>query len=159
MRFWRSRGQDDSEVGELDSALSEAVSALRDELPNETLSDAARSILFATVRDETGPGFRSRLRVGARWAIIGALPVVALVVLVSLAPRENRVAQARPLRLNAAKVGNEVIFTIQNGSTEHRVLKSSSPSGFNSASELPVIGGRFRDRADAGADIVFYRVD
>jgi len=64
-----------------------------------------------------------------------------------------------PLTVRAAKNGDEVVFTIANGGRAHRVFKSSVPTNFDPSTAVTVRDGSFRDSADDGSDLVFYRID
>jgi hypothetical protein len=64
----------------------------------------------------------------------------------------------RPLNIQAAKAGHEVVFTISNGQRAHRVIKSTDVERFG-AGQVAVEGGRFRDLTESGPVLVFYRVD
>jgi len=64
----------------------------------------------------------------------------------------------RPLKIQAAKAGSEVVFTISNGKRVHRVIKSTDVERF-SAAAMTVEDGRFVDRAESGPVLVFYKID
>lgn len=129
--------------------------------PAERLSASARTELFRKV-SAPGPavfGTVSLFPPVRRWALAAGIP---LVLTVGLAWIGQRVGEPAPstVRIEAAKQGEEVVFTIADGGRVHQVRKSDSPSRFDSASAMRVRnGGSFRDGADSGADLVFYRID
>lgn len=61
-------------------------------------------------------------------------------------------------RLIAYKDGPEVVFEIRNGDRPHEVRKSTDAERFR-AGAVTVENGRFRDLAESGPVLVFYRVD
>lgn len=61
-------------------------------------------------------------------------------------------------RLVAFKDGAEVVFEIRNGDRPHQVRKSTDAERFR-AGAVTVEDGRFRDLAESGPVLVFYRVD
>lgn len=66
--------------------------------------------------------------------------------------------RGRPVNIQAAKAGHEVVFTISNGHRAHRVIKSTDVERFG-AGRVAVEGGRFRDLAESGPVLVYYKVD
>ena len=55
--------------------------------------------------------------------------------------------------------GDEVVFTVANGSRDHSVYKSISSSDFRNAERISMRNGTFRDRVHDQAELVFYRID
>jgi hypothetical protein len=96
------------------------------------------------------------------WVLATALPVVAMTVVLGLLLVQSEWVRtelpARTTRIEVLKQGGEVVFVITNGQQAHRISKSSNPEG-NAEGEVFTAQGEFRDRLDAGADLVFYRID
>jgi hypothetical protein len=69
------------------------------------------------------------------------------------------VMPASPVRVDAAKIGDEVVFRIHNGGREHTVSRSEIPRHFDGGPSVEVSAGQFRDRLDSESRIVFYRID
>ncbi len=140
--------------------LNPAIEALRKEARDSgSFGDSARSRLRASLMEsqaEPAP-FVSLLARGYRWATLAAVPVVLIAAFMVVAGR--REAGHQIVRLDAAKVDGEVIFTIHDGAGAHKVVKSSVPNRFNSADAVKVVNGKFTDEQAGGADITFYRFD
>jgi len=126
------------------------------------LREVRQSRRDSTVQAPLGSLFvpTSRLALGA------ALPLAALSVVLVVAltlqsgvvpvPVESRPATTR---IEATKVGSDVVFVISNGGRTHSLRESSDPLSF--AQDLPArkVEGRFRDRLDESPGIVYYRID
>lgn len=91
-----------------------------------------------------------------------ALPVAAMTVILGLLLIQSGWIRtelpAQTTRVEVLKRGGEVVFVITNGERTHRISKSSHPEG-NAEREVFTAQGEFRDRLDAGPDLVFYRID
>jgi hypothetical protein len=91
--------------------------------------------------------------------LVGALPVIlAGFVVLFFADRAND-PNGVPTRVRAHKTGDEVVFTIANGQASHVIYKSNVPNKFDASSGVRVRNGTYRDSADDGSGLVFYRID
>jgi len=96
---------------------------------------------------------------GARLALAAVVPALALTVTLGyLARPVLGPAGDAPVRIQATKVGGEVVFEIANGARKHRVTRISRP-GAEEDREVLTTRGAFRDRLESGADLVMYRVE
>lgn len=142
----------------LDAALD---SWRRTERTQEKLSSSGRTELLNRV-SVPGPavfGATTLFPPIRRWALAAGIPLVLTVGLAWIGARVGEPTTSG-VRIQAAKQGEDVVFTIADGGRVHQVRKSESPSRFDSASSLRVRnGGSFRDGAETGADLVFYRID
>jgi hypothetical protein len=147
---------------EADSTVDAAIASWRQAgRGTETLSPSSRADLFARV-SAGGPelsGTATLFPPVRRWALAAGIPLVLTCGLAWLAEREGE--SPRPgLRIQATKQGEDVVFTIADGRRVHRVVRSETPERFDSESAVRVrSGGSFRDDAETGADLVFYRID
>jgi hypothetical protein len=150
------------------SALSRAIESWRREAPAaERLSGPGRQRLAAAVRGAaTPPRHLTSLFVpGARLALAGGIPVVLLTVLVGALgiPRKSHdgaTSSGLVARVDAHKVGADVVFVIANGQRSHQVYKSNDPKDFGPDARFVETQGTFRDRlANGGSDVVFYRIE
>lgn len=159
IRFFRFSRQDDET---LDQALADWR---RSERGSERLSAPARErILEAAGR---GGGQRVRFESAVplflparRFALATVLPLLILSVaagylLLPAGPAEKAGAP----RLLASRQGEEVVFVIANGDRPHTVSRVTDPRGLEAGEPVAVEQGVFRDRADSGEDLVFYRID
>jgi len=145
--------------------LDEAVVRWRAaEAPREQLQRTSRARILESVgRTEAprplGPLF---FPVG-RLALAGALPLVVLTLmlgfLVTGGPGLAPVGEAGIPSVQVSKDGSEVIFTIANGQTTHRVYRSGAPDRFDETPTFTTSDGAFVDRLEGGPDLVFYRID
>jgi hypothetical protein len=145
-----------------ESNLKAALAAWRGEGPEEEkLSASSRSELFRRVQSPGSAPFGTVTLFPPvrRWVLAAGIP---LVLTAGLAWLGGRVGEPAPpgVRIQVAKQGEEVVFTIADGRRVHQVRKSEDPSEFDSASAVRVRnGGSYRDGVDTGADLVFYRID
>jgi hypothetical protein len=145
-----------------ESNLKAALAAWRDAGPEEEkLSVSSRSELFRRVQSAGSAPFVTATLFPPvrRWALAAGIP---LVLVAGLAWLGGGVGDPAPpgVRIEAAKQGEEVVFTIADGRRVHQVRKSENPSEFDSAAAVRVRnGGSYRDGVDKGADLVFYRID
>jgi hypothetical protein len=142
----------------LDAALD---SWRRTEQAPERLSSSGRTELFNKVSAPGSAVFGTATLFPPirRWALAAGIP---LVLTIGLAWVGARVGEPTPsgVRIEAAKQGEEVVFTIADGRRVHQVRKSESPTEFDQAATVRIRnGGSFRDGADTGGDLVFYRID
>ena len=139
--------------------LDSAIAELREATSRESLSDESRARIVAEAwrqQQERPDAFEPSTR-PARWVgWMAALPIAAS-VLVALAPEQEK--SAGPRFAQVEKVGDEVVFHIANGGTEHTVTRSTDPSSFNPKAEREVANGRYSDRANSGPVVVFYKLD
>jgi len=151
-------------AGDLDRAIA-AWHASSEERPS--ISDLGRRRILKSVSNLRAQGrvpeASTPLFPPARNLVLGtALPVVAMTVVLGLLLIQSgwigTELPAQTTRVEVLKQGGEVVFVIINGKRAHRVSKSSSPEG-NAEEEVFTAQGEFRDRLDAGADLVFYRID
>jgi hypothetical protein len=87
------------------------------------------------------------------------VPIAAAVTLVALFPERTGDANRGNPKVRIGRAGDEVVFTIANGSRGHAVYKSSDSRDFRGAERIAVRNGTFRDRVSDDADLVFYRID
>ena len=156
-------------ANEASQRLDRAIRAWREAEPTRSeLSDATRRRVIDEVgsaRRQIGVRPQALLFVPARrLALAAALPVVALSVLIAswLWGPTGRLAPGAPTdvpRIEASKQAGDVVFVIANGGRPHRVSKSLRPNGLGAAEVITVTEGQFRDRLEADARLVFYRID
>jgi len=146
--------------------LAGAVEALarHERARTESLSDSARSEIFRHVSQDA-PAPRTGARLFTPWrqlALAGAAPVLLLVVMVGwLGPRGDRpTPEAMPAPdVQIAKVGDQVVFRIPNGTRVHFVSRSERPDRFEGVDAAKVVDGNYADRLHDEAGLVFYRID
>jgi hypothetical protein len=127
----------------------------------ETLSPAARAKLFTRVTSPASAPFGTTTLFPPvrRWALGAGIPLVLTVGLAWLGGRVDR-PEPVGVRIEAAKQGDDVVFTIADGRRVHQVRKSDNPTEFERAAAVRIRnGGSYRDGAEAGGDLVFYRID
>jgi hypothetical protein len=144
-----------------DAALTEAVRAwkARPRAEDRLSPDSRERILAAATGPEASLAPMHTLFTPARrvW-LVGALPLLlaaAFLLLPTPAPHEGGAVAA----VEAFKDGDAIVFTIANGSREHRVYKSTVPYGFDASAATLVTDGAYVDVAHQDADLVFYRID
>ena len=146
----------------LDATLDRAVEAARRE-PEQALSTDARAALFEAVRDESEPkAFSSVFPPVRRWVELVSIPVAAAAMAAALLwlSGPGRVVDADDVaRLEARKLGDRVVFVVDNGGRPHVVTRSTTPERFDASQSALVDRGSFEDRLDTGQDLVFYRID
>lgn len=139
--------------------LDRAIAELRDVTSGETLSEPSRARIVAEAwrqHQDAPDAFEPSTR-PARWVgWMAALPIAAS-VLVALAPEQD--ATHGPRFSGVEKVGDQVVFHIANGGTEHTVTRSTDPTRFNPRAEQTVAEGRYSDRVNSGPVVVFYKLD
>ena len=162
MAFWNKANP---AAGELDHAIA---AWRRAEVPEPRLSEQARAGIVRQARTAPGAGrpdaLRSLFVPTSRLALgtavpLGALSALLAVVLVlqgGVVPGD--LAKGGP-RIEATKVGSDVVFVIRNGERVHTVSKSSDPGQFGPHAQVRTEAGRFRDRLDESSPIVYYRID
>jgi hypothetical protein len=140
--------------------LDQAVAAWRERTPAETLSSTARTNLFSEIQsgeERSGLGFVPSIARAWRWAFLGSVPVVAIAtVLIMVGDRGREVATSH---LTATKVDGELIFTLQNGRTDHLVYRSTDPRSFDRADAVKMVANSYAENATGGPNLVFYRID
>jgi hypothetical protein len=97
-----------------------------------------------------------------RFAVAAALPLLVLTVAMGylLMPGGTlEPAGEEPVRLSVSKQGDEVVFLIADGQRPHRVYRSTSPDVVDRDQVYTTAKEAFRDRLDAGGELVFYRID
>ncbi len=137
--------------------LNEAMEAWRKTAPADSLSESSRSALFLEVQaiGETSGSYLPRLTQAWRWAFLGSIPVVALAAMLMVAvDRHPATAQ-----LAAAKIGNQVVFTLSNGRTDHVLYRSTDPHAFDRAAAVKMARNKYTESAAGGPALVFYRID
>ncbi len=133
----------------------------------ESLTPAGRERVLQEGVQSPGPGNLPRLSIlfpsYRRIALAAALPtgLLALVIALSLGggAELGPDPQLSHSAITVEKVGNQVVFTIANGSTEHSVSKSNSPRSFDPGNAVQVQNGSYRDSMIENGDLVFYRID
>lgn len=139
--------------------LDDAISALKSELPGEALSESSRATIFDAARRSFGVFESLAFFFPRSRTIVLAVSFPLVLTLTLLFSLPHSVTPGRhPVKITASKDDGNVVFTVANGRSEHRVFKSTDPARFG-AKEVPVVRGRFSDRSDNGLELVFYRVD
>jgi hypothetical protein len=147
------------QLDQVDRALTAWRHGKREQ--KETLSGPARSALFARVSSAQGvaPAGFALFPPLRRWALAAGIPL-ALTLGLAWLGQKGGVMERSETRIQASKQGEEVVFTIADGRRQHQVLRSDSPKQFDRTSAIQVRnGGSFRQDADSGPDLVFYRID
>ncbi|ANM28916.1 hypothetical protein ABI59_03785 [Acidobacteria bacterium Mor1] len=145
--------------------LDQAIRAARAPREERLSGDARASIVAAAAqgRLETRPAqplFRPF------WQVLGAAvaPVaLGVALLVSLGPTGSMLGnQPGPgsdaIQVHALKVGDRVVFTIDNGAEEHTVNRSEDPTRFDPASAVKVTDS-YAEKLENGSNLVFYRIN
>jgi hypothetical protein len=141
--------------------LDDALAAWRETSQDETLAGPARTALFSEVcalGHESGDGFVPSVTRAWRWAFLGSVPVVALATVLLITGDHGRHGVAAP-QLSAAKVNGQLVFTLNNGKTEHLIYRSSDPQSFDRSSAVKMARNRYTEDATGGPALVFYRID
>ncbi len=142
--------------------LDRAIRASRDG-DVERLSGTARQAVLrrATAAREPLRPLRRLFLPWGQMALAGALPVLlaAVTALAWVSGIPRKAPHVVDSRIEVSKVGDQVVFTIANGRTDHQVVKSARPDEFDPAGAAPVSDGSFSDALHSGADLVFYRID
>ena len=134
-----------------------------------SLSDDSRDAIFSEFRrlhaSGEQPGAHATLFLpAARWAWGAAVPIFVLSLLVgsvllTQGPFDRGELVARQPRVEVTKSGDDVVFVIQNGDRTHTISKSTEPGASGSEEIFTTTTGRFSDRLDSDAEIVYYRID
>ena len=144
--------------------LERALAAWKaDEALPETLSDAARrAILAEASRPAKAPrrleGFADLFVPARRIALAAALPTLLLAVVLVAGLPGFRPGTEAPKQIEARKSGGEVVFLIANGKTVHRVVRTTRPDS-GSGDVFTTTDGRYEDRLESEATLVFYRFE
>jgi len=126
----------------------------------DQLSDAARARIHdAVLASRPIPAPRPLFGLFPRRLAATILPIAAAVALVAFFPERSGDASRAHVKVRVGKSGDEVVFTIANGTSGHTVYKSNDSSDFGRAERIAVQGGTFRDRVADDAGLVFYRID
>jgi hypothetical protein len=155
--MFRNLKNEQSRMSEL--GLDEAIGLLKTEMCSEALSESSRAVIFEQARRpfrvfESLAFFFPRTQ-----SILIAVSVPLVLTLALLFSLPHSIAPGQQFeKIVAAKDDGNVVFTVANGSNDHRVFMSTDPARFG-AKEIPAVGGRFSDRAESGVELVFYRVD
>lgn len=143
--------------------LDRAIAACRGSARSSSrLSDAARAtILQAALGGATRPEPLTPLFFPARWLILATLaPAVLVAVGVVLSQSRLAPPSRTAIRsIQAAKLGDQVVFTIADGNQPHVVYKSTTAERFDRSTGIRVEHSRFVDSAVAGPNLVFYVVE
>ena len=150
--------------------LNQAVRAWQGtETSADRLSDDARDAIFNEFRrlhaSGEQPSPHATLFLPAvRWAWGAAVPIFALSLLVgsvllTQAPHDGGALVTAQPRVEVSKAGENVVFVIHNGDRAHTISKSTDPAAGGEAETFTTTTGRFDDRLDSGAEIVYYRID
>ena len=144
-----------------DQILDDALAAWRETSKDETLSGPARTALFSEVQamgDGSNQSFVPGLTRAWRWAFLSSVPIVALTAVLMVAgDRENQLGAAP--QLTAAKVHGQLVFTLDNGSTDHTIYRSTDPQTFDRSGAVKMSRNRYTEDATGGPTLVFYRID
>jgi len=148
--------------------LDRAIAAARHDAGRpERLSEDARARIFSKIAAGEGSGRAGSplFRPVHRWVAAGIVPAIAALG-VSLwiggrvTDRGPRVAAVdAPVRLEVAKIGDRVVFSVRNGGRDHLVIRGESAEELAAAPASPIERGTFEDRLDAGPGLVFYRIE
>ena len=144
-----------------DKILDDALAAWRETSADEALSGPARTALFSEVQamgNGSNEAFVPGLTRAWRWAFLGSVPVVALTAVLMVAgDGENRLVAAP--QLTAAKVHGQLVFTLDNGATDHTIYRSTDPQSFDRSGAVKMSRNRYTENATGGPTLVFYRID
>ena len=137
-----------------------AATQWRQEAGAPTLSSATREAVLGRAFHETTAvrPFPALFVTTRRVVLAGVLPLVLLGVLVVVATVQRPVIDRAPTVV-ASRVGDGVVFKIDNGKREHTVYRSTVPHRFDPEAGVRVEDGTFADAVDDGARVVFYRID
>lgn len=151
--------------------LADALSRWRQQTAEqnqaEGLSTTARAEIFRVVLEGATPGrvrrhLRSLFLPGARIALASAVPVALVVGILGFEGADpmpvGDIAQQAPPKISVLKENGEVVFIIANGTTGHRVTRTSADDP-TSASAVTTTDGTYRDGLTGGPDLVFYRIE
>lgn len=142
-----------------DQSLDDAIALLKSESHPEVLSESSRAAIFELARRPLG-GIESLSFLFPRaQKLVTAVsfPLVVTVALLFSLP-SSLGPERHTAKLLASKDDGNVVFTVANGRSHHRVFKSTDPTRFG-AKEVQAVEGRFLDHADNGIELVFYRVE
>ncbi len=145
-----------------DDPLRRAARGLRSADAGARLSRATRAAIVerATVpAREESPKFTSLFVPMRRLAWLGTVPAVLVAVLIATLPHAPERRASNGPRLEAAKQGGEIVFTIANGKAVHTVVRSDVPYRFDESRAERVRDRTFRDSAESGPALVFYKID
>jgi hypothetical protein len=144
--------------------LDRAIAACRSDesRSSERLSDAARERVLAAAR----AGHPAGRRWGAvlfppvlRMTLAGALPVAVVAGAAVWLVIGNGERGSATSALHVAKVGDRVVFSIENGHRAHVVVRSARADRFDPTGAEAVVDSRFADALGTGPEAVFYRID
>jgi hypothetical protein len=142
-----------------ETLLDDAIGALKSELRGEVLSGSSRALIFDQARRPLGVFESLAFLFPRSQAILIAVSVPLVLTLALLFSLPHSFAPGQQFeKIVAAKDDGNVVFTVANGTGQHRVFASTDPARFG-AKEIPALGGRFSDRKESGVELVFYRVD
>ena len=133
--------------------------------PTETLSGDARSRILRGIRDDVRSRrtpFADLFLPARRLALAGVVPALALAAALGLLVQpamQGSGLEAGQGRLEATKIGGEVVFVLANGDRSHNVYRSTDPKGFGVEPAFVTEDGSFSDSLSSGPDLVFYRID
>ena len=127
--------------------------------PPQLSAGARDRVLRRTIQENTAVRPFPALFVTTRRVILaGVVPALLLGVLVLVARVPGPAVEAVPTVV-ASRVGDGVVFTIDNGKKNHVVYRSTVPHRFDPHAGVQVKNGQFADSGDDGARVVFYRID
>ena len=137
-----------------DALLDRAIRCLRETATVEVPEQLSPAIRAAVIEAAMNPAPAQPPQKAWFVAGFGAFFTVTVALLVLGGGGEL----SRPLTIQAAKAGSEVVFTISNGHRAHRIIKSTDVERLNAVA-VTVEDGRFRDLAESGPVLVFYKID
>jgi len=165
----RSRGTDEPRRRRRDELDRAILAWQRTEASADSLSGESKDAIFNEFRrlqatSEQPAAHATLFLPAARWAWGAALPIVALSMLVgsvllTQGPFDRGDVVVHQPRVEVTKSGDDVVFVIQNGDRTHRISKSTDPGPTGDQEIFTTSTGRFSDRLDSGAGIVYYRID
>jgi hypothetical protein len=143
--------------------LDRAIAACRGPVRSTArLSEAVHATIMQAALDATTrPGPLPQLFFPVRRLVLATLAPAAIlvlgVVLVQSLPGGS--PRSENLRIQAAKQGDQVVFTVADGKRPHVAYKSTSADRFDRSNGIRVEHNRFVDSASAGPSLVFYTVE
>lgn len=138
-----------------DRDLDQAAAWLRAASP-ESLSEAARRRILREAF-HAAPTALPRIAWGRR-LFAGGLPI-ALICLLAFVLADRTGGGDAPLRILAAKAGDEVVFSMPGGKSHYTVYKCNIASNLGESNRIPVKANSFRDTVDDESGLVFYRIE
>lgn len=157
--MWTRARKDDLDTGA--DPLEQTLHAWREApLVPEALSASAREGIRQAITGEyeSLPNPSPLFVPVGKLALAGGMPAVLLLAVIVLMTRDGSSPAQSSLRVQAAKEGDQVVFTVANGARTHTVYTSHVANGFDARSGVRV-RGTFADTLTNGENLTFYKVD